>query len=102
MTSIQDVQRDAWHFLWDTANPHNGLVPDHVEGDGAVISPSSIAVTGMALSALPIGVENGWISRAQAASRAAATLRFFQTQAEHHSGFFFHFLDLESGKRAWN
>ncbi len=111
-SSFEPIQRAAWHYLWSGANPQNGLVPDQIfeRGEAAhsgashsptLHSPASIAVTGMALSALPVAVENGWISRAAAASRALATLRFFAHEAEHHGGFFFHFLDMKSGKRVW-
>ena len=100
-TPLEAIQRAAWHYLWKGANPRNGLVPDHIE-DGKAGVPASIAVVGMALSALAVGVENGWISRRDAASRAGSTLRFFAREAVHHGGFFFHFLDVESGARAWN
>lgn len=92
------VQGAAWRFLWEKANPQNGLVADQ---SGAK-SPASIAVTGMALSALPLAVENGWITRAQGAARALAALRFFAHDAQQQHGFFFHFLDMESGQRVWN
>ncbi len=100
---IQSIQRAAFHFLWHGANPRNGLVPDQIwEENGEVRrSPASIAATGMALSALPVATENGWVSRPEAADRALSTLRFFAREAERFGGFFFHFLDLESGKRVW-
>ncbi|PQV62871.1 hypothetical protein B1R32_11911 [Abditibacterium utsteinense] len=103
-TPINLIQRAAFHFLWNGANPDNGLVPDQISlaSNGEIHrSPSSIAVTGMALSALPVATENGWISRRDAAARARATLRFFAREAEQFGGFFFHFLDLASGKRVW-
>ncbi len=100
-TSIEAIQRAAWHYGWESANPQNGLVPDHIEAGKSGV-PASIAVVGMALSALAVGVENGWVSRHDAAHRAAATLRFFARDAAHHGGFFFHFLDMEKGARVWN
>jgi hypothetical protein len=98
---ILAVQRAAWRYLWQKANPRNGLVPDHIDADGIVVSPASIGVTGMALTALPAGVENGWVTRNEAATRALATLRFFAHDAAHYEGFFFHFLDMETGERVW-
>lgn len=95
---LEEVQKAAWHYLWEKANPQNGLVADQTGAN----SPASIAVTGMALSALPIAVENGWITRPQGAARALATLRFFAHDAQQQHGFFFHFLDMESGQRVWN
>jgi hypothetical protein len=100
-TSIEAIQHAAWRYGWENANPRNGLVPDHIE-DGKTGVPSSIAVVGMALSSLAVGVENGWVSRRQAAQRATTTLRFFAHGAANHGGFFFHFLDVQSGERVWN
>ncbi len=102
MPSIPEIQRAAWRFLWDKANPQNGLVPDHIDQNGIVVSPATIAATGMMLSALLVGVENGWVSRAEGVERALITLRFFARDAAQHGGFFFHFLDMESGERVWN
>ena len=101
MRSIPAIQRAAWRFLWEKADPRNGLVPDHIDADGIIVSPASIAVTGMALTALPVAVENGWVTRNEAAQRALVTLRFFANKATQHGGFFFHFLDLECGERVW-
>ncbi len=100
MPALASIQRAAWRFLGEKSHPENGLVLDQCGGGGAYV-PASTAVTGMALSALPVAVENGWISRRDAAARAVKTLRFFAHEAEQCGGFFFHFLDLESGKRAW-
>jgi len=59
------------------------------------------------LTAYPIGVEHGWITRAQAADRTLATLRFFWTAPQDsagpittgYRGFFYHFLDMSTGRR---
>lgn len=100
-TSPAAVQHAAWRYLWEKADPRTGLVPDHIDRDGVVVSPASIATTGMALSALPVGVQNGWVSRNDAAQRARQTLQFLAHEVEHHHGFFFHFLDLTTGERVW-
>ena len=62
---------------------------------------------GFALTAYPIGVERGWITRAQAADRTRTTLRFFWTAPQDsagtattgYRGFFYHFLDMQTGHR---
>ncbi len=59
------------------------------------------------MTAYPIGVEHGWITRAQAADRTLATLRFFWTAPQDsagpnttgYRGFFYHFLDMQTGRR---
>jgi hypothetical protein len=71
-------------------------------------SPASIAVVGLALSTYPVAVERGWLTREDAARRTLVTLRFFEASAQGsgpdmtgYQGLYYHFLDLETGKRAW-
>ena len=82
----------------------NGLVIDKT----AQNSPASIAATGFALAAYPVGVERGFISRAAAVERTLTTLRFFsnspqgpEPDATGYQGFYYHFLDMQTGRRAW-
>src|SRR5688500_6435045 len=62
---VNNLQRRTFRFFWRTANRSNGLVPDRFP------SPSfaSIAGVGFALTAYVVGVERGYISRAQARLR---------------------------------
>jgi hypothetical protein len=71
-------------------------------------SPSSITAVGLALTVYPVGVERGFLSRKEAIQRTLTTLRFFwnspqgeEPDATGYKGFFYHFLDMESGRRAW-
>lgn len=102
---LHRVQQRAFdYFLYET-NPENGLVPDKTTENW----PASIAATGLALSCYPVAVERGFISRAEARARVLTTLRFFRDseQGNHrdasgYRGFYYHFLDLRSGRRAWH
>ena len=101
---VTRLQRGAFSYLIDHSNPRNGLVAD-TSRDG---SPCSIAVVGFALSCYPVGVRNGWTSREDAASRTLAALRFFtestqsdQRDATGYMGFYYHFLDMQTGRRVW-
>ena len=86
------------------ANPANGLVLDKTAPDW----PASIAATGFALAAYPVAVERGFMSRAASVERTLATLRFFwnsphgpEPDATGYQGFYYHFLDMRTGRRAW-
>ncbi|HEV8177180.1 MAG TPA: glucoamylase family protein [Gemmatimonadales bacterium] len=100
---LDTLQRRTFDFFWERTNPRNGLTPDR----WPTKSFSSIAAVGFALSAYPIGVERRYISRAAARDRVLTTLKFFwqapQGQAAAsttgYKGFFYHFLDLETGRR---
>jgi hypothetical protein len=98
-----DIERRTFQWFWDTANPKNGLVPDR----WPTPSFSSIAAVGFALPGYAIGVERGWISRADARERTLTTLRFFWNGPQGpgpsgttgYKGFFYHFLDMRTGER---
>ncbi len=98
-----DIERRTFRFFWETANRANGLVPDR----WPTPSFSSIAAVGFALTAYPLGVERGWVTRAAARELTLTTLRFLwnapQGEARAgvtgHKGFFYHFLDVQTGQR---
>ena len=102
---LLELQRITFDYFLKESNPKNGLVADSTRA-GAM---SSIAPTGFALTAYPIGVERGFISRDEAIERTLATLRFFwnseqstNPDATGYKGFYYHFLDMETGRRAVN
>ncbi len=100
---IDSLEARTFRFFWDLSNPETGLTPDRAPSK----SFASVSATGFALTAYPIGVERGWVSREAAAERVRNTLRFFWTApqdttrsgATGYRGFFYHFLDADSGTR---
>ncbi len=97
------LQRDAFGYFLRENNPANGLVADKTQAD----APASIAAVGFALAAYPVGVERSWMTRAEATERTLATLRFFWNSpqgtapdATGYKGFYYHFLDMTTGRRA--
>ncbi len=100
---LDDLERRTFDFFWQTTNRANGLAADR----WPTRSFSSIAAVGFALSAYPVGVGRGWISREQARERTLNTLRFFHDAPQGpsargmigHRGFYYHFLDMASGER---
>ena len=101
---VDRLQQAAFSYFIEFANTDNGLIADtSLPG-----SPSSIAATGFGLSSYPVGVERGWIKREDAAARTLAAMRFFaeSPQSRHkdatgYKGLYYHFLDMETGRRAW-
>jgi hypothetical protein len=102
---IETLQRLTFDYFLKETNPENGLVPDSTrEGAACSITP-----TGFALAAYPVGVERGFITRQDAIKRTLTTLRFFwksaqgpEPDATGYKGFYYHFLDMKTGRRAWN
>jgi hypothetical protein len=100
---LEQLQRASFAYFLHETNPVNGLVIDKNAPDW----PASIAATGLALAAYPIGVERGFLSRAAAVDRTLTTLRFFwnspqgpEPDATGYRGFYYHFLDMKTGRRA--
>ena len=98
------TQALAFDFFWYEANPQTGLIKDRSTPGSAC----SIASVGFGLTALGIGVERGWATRAEAAGRTLAALRTLWTTPQGtatsgtsgYKGFFYHFLDMNTGLRA--
>ncbi|HBB94643.1 MAG TPA: hypothetical protein DC054_04575 [Blastocatellia bacterium] len=101
---LSDLQSDAFNYFIHEVNSENGLVADCTKEGW----PSSIAAIGMALSAYPVGVERNLITREEAIVRTLRKLRFFaeseqssKPDATGYKGFYYHFLDMKTGRRAW-
>ena len=100
---LEDVQQRTFRWFWETTNRRNGLVPDR----WPTPSFSSVAAVGFGLTAYTIGAERGWVARDSAADRTLATLRFFWNAPQGpaargvtgYKGFFYHFLDMQTGER---
>jgi hypothetical protein len=101
---LDDIQRSAFAYFVHETNRANGLVRDKTCADW----PASIAAVGLGLTTYPVGVERGFVTREEAAERTLTTLRFFwrskqgpEPDATGHKGFYYHFLDMRTGARAW-
>ncbi len=103
---LDTLQYTAFQFFWNEANPANGLIKDRNTSG----SPSSIASVGFGLSGICIGVDHGWVSRADARQRVLTTLNTFWTHPQGtlasgmigYKGFFYHFLDMTTALRTWD
>ena len=101
---LEMLQRESFSYFLHETNPNNGLVIDKT----AAAWPASISATGFALAAYPVAVERGFMSRSAAVERTLTTLRFFwnspqgpEPDATGYQGFYYHFLDMQTGRRAW-
>lgn len=99
------LERETFAYFLKEVNDKTGLIAEKTQPG----SPSSIAATGLGLSCYIVGIERGFISRPEAIRRTLTALRFFfsshqgtETDATGYKGFYYHFLDMETGKRVWN
>src|SRR5258706_4023057 len=103
-TMLDQLQHDTFRYFLHEVDPASGLTLDST----APGSHASMAAVGLALSSYPVGVERGFLTREEAAARTVATLRFFwnapqgpEKDAAGYHGFFYHFLGMRTGRRAW-
>jgi hypothetical protein len=101
---LSRLQFTSLLYYLQCTNPDNGLVRDKTDAD----SPASIAAIGMALATMPVVVERGIIIRKFAAKITLRRLRYLmacpqgpEPDASGYKGFFYHFLDIETGRRVW-
>lgn len=103
---LDTLQRRTFDWFWETTDARTGLVPDRWPTQ----SFSSIAAIGFGLTAYVVGVEHGWVTREAARDRALTTLRFLWSTPQGdassgvagYHGFYYHFLDMQSGLRFRN
>jgi hypothetical protein len=98
---LLEVERRAVRFFWEKADPGTGLINDRANNFGDDnYTVASGAATGYGLAALPIGMENGWLDRNEAAARARTTLRFLLNMPNER-GWMLHYVDKRNGQRVW-
>lgn len=101
---IQKEMKRSYNFFIKESN-HNknskgfGLIKDKTILANEV---ASIASVGYGLAGLVIGVEHSWISYKKAYDIANRTLDTFINNVEGKNGFYYHFVNMENGKRVWN
>ena len=102
---LAKLQLSTLQYYLHESNPANGLIRDKTDPN----APASIAAVGLALASLPIYVERQIIAREFAPELALKRMRFFrdsphgpEPDATGYKGFYYHFLDMKSGKRVWN
>lgn len=103
---LEYVQQTSFDYFWYEANPKNGLIKDRSTKD----SPASIAAVGFGLTAIGIGIDRNYITRAEGRDRTLTTMKTFWNGTQGsapigtigYKGWFYHFIDMNTGTRAWS
>lgn len=105
---LEEIERAAYEYFWNEASSSTGLVKDRalLNGNDSRGNDNrriaSIAATGFGLTALCIAESRGYGRPAEIRERVRQTLRFLKRPLPHEHGFFYHFIDMETGERSWN
>ncbi len=100
---IEYEMKGSFDYFWEQANtdmdsPGYGLIRDRYPGSEGI---ASIAAVGFGLTAYLVGIEKGYITREAGMERVNHTLDTLLA-LDRVEGFYYHFLDMKTGKRAWN
>jgi hypothetical protein len=99
---LEELERASFAFFWEQASPVTGQVEDRGPADGGNRrNISSVAATGFGLTALCVGDQRGWGDRKAIKERVKTALRFANEKIQHEHGFFYHFVNTETGERVW-
>jgi len=95
---VEREQKACFDFFWNEVSLSEetyGLVRDNTDNKNMC----SIASVGYALPAIIIGIERGYITREEGEERVLRTLRTMKEKPDRVHGFYYHFLEMETGKR---
>ena len=87
------VQKQSFKYFWDYAHPVSGLARERLGSGETVTSGGS----GFGIMTIPMAVERGFITRAEAAERMRTIVDFLSTKADRFHGAFPHWLNGTSG-----
>lgn len=106
---LEDMSKRSFLYFWENTNPTNGLTLDRVGKDGTrkpkghrAYNIASIAASGFALTGNCIAAERGWQPKEEIKRRTRNALDFFANRAYNKNGWFYHWMDYETGERRWN
>jgi len=105
VTPVQtEIERTAILFFLESAHPATGLVLDKAPNFHATPASNrvaSIASTGFGLAVLANAAKRNLIERELAEQQILKTLEFAQSHVPRERGWFLHWVDWETGARAW-
>jgi hypothetical protein len=98
---LEEVVSRAFLYFWNESGAKTGLVRDRALADGGEDHrrTASIAATGFGLAALCIGHKRGYLPPHEIGGRVVLTLSHLIDRVDQQNGFFYHFLDMNTGKR---
>jgi hypothetical protein len=96
---LEEIQRAGFEFFWNEASAQTGQVKDRaLTAGGDQRRMASIAATGFGLATLSIADRRGYRKSSEIRDRVRKTLQFIAAMPHEH-GFFYHFIDMETGER---
>jgi hypothetical protein len=87
------VQRQTFKYFWDFGHPVSGLARERNSSGETVTSGGS----GFGIMAMIVGIERGFITRAEGLARLQKIVGFLKNNAQHFKGAYSHWLNGTTG-----
>ena len=88
------LQEACFHYYWEGADPHSGMTRENIPGDDRIVATGA---SGMGIATLIVGVDRGFITRAQGIERLSKIVSFLENAQRYH-GAWSHYMDGATGK----
>lgn len=88
------VQEACFHYYWEGADPHSGMTRENMPGDDRIVATGA---SGLGIATLIVGVDRGFITRAQGIERVSRIVDFLE-HAQRYHGAWSHYMDGNTGK----
>ncbi len=88
------LQEACFHYYWEGADPHSGMTRENIPGDDRIVATGA---SGMGIATLIVGVDRGFIARAQGIERLTRIVDFLE-HAQRYHGAWSHYMDGNTGK----
>jgi len=88
------LQEACFHYYWEGADPHSGMALENTPGDDRIVATGA---SGMGIATLVVGVDRGFITRAQGIERLTKIVNFLE-HAQRYHGAWSHYMDGGTGK----
>ncbi len=87
------LQKACFHYYWEGADPHSGMARENIPGDERIVATGA---SGFGIMALVVGVDRGFITRAQGVQRLTKIVGFLE-HADRYHGAWSHYMDGSTG-----
>lgn len=88
------LQEACFHYYWEGADPHSGMARENIPGDDRIVATGA---SGMGIAAIIVGVDRGFITRAQGIERLTRIVDFLEHAKRYH-GAWSHYMDGDTGQ----
>lgn len=96
--------KKCWLYFYDNTNLDKNSNFFGLTRDKYPLAPdvASISATGYSLASLIVAVDNSWLTYEEGYDIAFNTLKTFLYEIKSKKGFYYRYINIETGKREWN